>query len=226
MDSLEDKIRKIREIEEFIEETMWISLDNENYEKALRNYEQAKNDLESLEGLNGETEKEQKRVLSYCLMRINDALESLDRSEGSIERAEGVLKLAKESGDSVQVLRSKLALGVALLNSGMFPEAEAHFTDIILQTQYESEDEDVIQVYGWTLIVRANILLGKSLYSQAEEVANKALSVLSGIENYAGLRTVYSLLSRIYQAEGVVEKAESCKLKSQKYGKLAKEHRQ
>ena len=136
------------------------------------------------------------------------------------------LRLAKESEDLVQTLRSKLALGVTFLNSGNLLEAESHFTDIILQTQDETENKDVIQIYGWTLIVRVNILLGKSLYNQAKELTNQALGVLSGITNYAGLRTAYSLLSRIYQNEGNIEKSEMYMQKSDEYDKLTKEHRQ
>ena len=216
---------KIQEIERSIEDALWTSVQDEDHEKALQKYEKAKSALESIELTIADIEKEQKRVLSYCLMRINDALEHLDRSDGSIVRAEESLRLAEASEDRVQILRSKLALGVALLNSGNLSDAESHFTDIILQTQDETENKDVIQIYGWTLIVRVNILLGKSLYNQAKELANQALGVLSGIKNYAGLRTACSLLSRIYQIEGNIETSESYKKRSEDYADLAKEHR-
>ncbi len=216
----------IQGIEKSIEDALWTSVADEDYEKALGEYELAKASLEAMQDLSGDAQRERKRVLSYCIMRINDALDYLERSEGSIERAEESLRLAKESEDLVQILRSTLALGVAFLNLGKLPEAENHFTDIILQTQYETENKDVIQIYGWTLIVRVNILLGKSLYNQAKELANQALEVLSGITNYAGLRTAYSLLSRIYQIEGNSEKSEMYSQKSDEYDKLTKEHRQ
>ena len=136
------------------------------------------------------------------------------------------MRLAEESEDRVQILRSKLTLGVALLNLGELREAEGYFTDIILQTQDETENKDVIQVYGWTLIVRVNILLGKSLYNQAKELANLALGVLSGIQNYAGLQTACSLLARIHQIEGDVEKFDLFKQRSEDYARLTKQHRQ
>jgi len=216
----------IQEIETSIEDIMWTSVDNEDYEKVLREYEKARRDLESIDVHTKEIGKERNRVLSYCLMRINDTLENLGRSDGSIKRAEESLRTAEASDDRVQILRSKLALGVALLNSGELQDAESHITDIILQTQDETENKDVIQVYGWTLIVRVNIYLGKSLYNQAKEIANHAVEVLSGIENYAGLRTVCSLLSRVYQIEGDNEKAEDYRERSADYGKLARDHRQ
>ena len=221
-----DIMRRIQEIENSIEDALWGSVQDNNHEKALKEYEKAKNDLESIVTQTEGEDKERKRVLSYCLMRINDAMEHLEQSEGSIKRAEESLKLAEESEDRVQILRSKLFLGVALLNLGKLPESESHFTDIILQTQDETDDKDVIQVYGWTLIVRVNILLVKSLYDQSKELANQALGVLSGIENYAGLRTICSLLSRIYQIEGNTEKSDLYKQRSEDYAGLAREHRQ
>ncbi|MGY5872923.1 MAG: hypothetical protein RTV72_11800 [Candidatus Thorarchaeota archaeon] len=221
-----DGLILIQGIEKSIEDALWTSVADEDYEKALGEYERGKASLEVMQDLSRDAERERKRVLSYCIMRMNDALEHLERSEGSIKRAEESLRLAKESEDLVQTLRSKLALGVTFLNSGNLLEAESHFTDIILQTQDETENKDVIQIYGWTLIVRVNILLGKSLYNQAKELTNQALGVLSGITNYAGLRTAYSLLSRIYQNEGNIEKSEMYMQKSDEYDKLTKEHRQ
>jgi tetratricopeptide (TPR) repeat protein len=219
-------VHRIEATETSIEDAMWTSVEDENHERALQEYEQAKKVLESIETPTDRIEKERKRVLSYCLMRITDALETLGKSEGSIERAEESLKLALESENRVQILRSKLALGVTLINSGQWQEAESHFTEIILQTQDETEDNDIIQVYGWTLIVRVNILLGKSLYNQAKELANQALGVLSEINNYAGLRTTCSLLSQIYEIEGDTEEAESYRSRSEEYATLAREHRQ
>ncbi|TET12437.1 MAG: hypothetical protein E3J86_00195 [Candidatus Thorarchaeota archaeon] len=226
MVSATDDLKWLKEIEKSIEDALWTSVIDEDYEKALTAYEKAKKDLEPIEIISGDVEREQKRLLSYCIMRINDALEYLERSEGSIERAEESLRLAEESEDLIQILRSKLAVGVTLLNTGKLPEAESHFTDIILQTQDEIENKDVIKIYGWTLIVRVNILLGKSLYNQAKELANQALGVLSSISNYAGLRTACSLLSRIYQNEGNIEKSKSYSERSEEYAQKAKEHRQ
>lgn len=221
-----DVLLRIQAIESVIEDVMWTCVQNKDYERALQEYENAQQELESIAVFTEEGERHRNRVLSYCVMRINDALEILDRSEGSLERAEDSLKLAVESGDRVQILRSKMALGVTLLNSGNLQEAESHFSDIILQTQDETENRDIIQIYGWTLIVRVNILLGKSLYNQAKELATQALGVLSGIKNYAGLRTACSLLSRVYEIEGDTEEAESYRQRSEEYAKLARDHRQ
>ena len=219
-----DTRKRILEIENSIEDALWTSIQDEDYEKALEVYKIAKKNLESID--DSDSQKERNRVLSYCLMRINDAMEHLDQSDGSIERAEKSLRLAEESEDAVQILRSKLALGVNYLNQGDLQKAESYFTDIILQTQNETDNQDVIQVYGWTLIVRVNILLGKSLYNQAKELALQSLAVLSGINNYAGQRTACSLLSRIYQIEGNSEQSDIYRKRAEDYAKAANKHRQ
>ncbi|MGY5859400.1 MAG: hypothetical protein RTU63_08515 [Candidatus Thorarchaeota archaeon] len=220
-----DALGRIRDIENSIEDALWTSVQDEDYKNALEKYKIAKRDLESLEIDNPDDQKERKRVLSYCLMRINDAMGHLEQSEGSDKRAEESLRLAEESEDRVQILRSKLAIGVNYLNHGDLGKAESYFTDIILQTQDETDNHDVIQVYGWTLIVRVNILLGKSLNNQAKELALQSLGVLSGIKNYAGQRTACALLSRIYQIEGDDEQSNLYRERSEDYARAANEHR-
>ena len=220
-----DIIHNIRTIEGYIEDAMWMAILDGDHEQELRKYESALNILESLSVLSPDEERERKRVLSYCLMRINDAMEQLERHEGSLERAKQVLQLAEESEDLVQILRAQLALGVTLLNSGNLSEAEQYFASIIKQTQNERKNPEVIQVFGWTLIVRVNILMGKSLNNQAKILAEEALGVLSGIKNYAGLRTVCSLLAKIHQIEGNQEMAASFNEQSEKYGELAIKNR-
>ncbi|TFF91546.1 hypothetical protein EU546_08450 [Candidatus Thorarchaeota archaeon] len=226
MPGITNSLARLREIEDSIEETMWESGEDGDYNSALQVYEKLEEELRSLSNLSENEESEMLRILSYCIMRHTDAMARVDTSYDSIKRSKEALELAEKSYSRVQALRAKMALGVALLNRGELAEAEKHFATIIMATRDETEDRDVIQVFGWTLIVRVNILLGKSLYNQAEELAKQALGVLSGIENYAGLRTANSLLGHIYEARGEPEKAKRCRESAEYYAKLAKEHRQ
>jgi tetratricopeptide (TPR) repeat protein len=219
-------LERLREIEKSIEDAMWKSSEDEDYDRAVKTYDLLEKELRSMTGLSSEEESERLSILSYCIMRHTDALGYTETPGEPIKRSKEALEIAEQSGSRVQTLRAKMALGVALLNTGNLPEAEKHFGDIITDTRNETEDHDVIQVYGWTLIVRVNILLGKSLYDQAEELAKQALGVLSGIDNYAGLRTANSLLARIHEAKGEAEEAKSCKESAEYYADLAKEKRQ
>ncbi len=161
---------RIAKAEQIVENAIWESQENEDWDWELAEYRNATKILTSLKGLTDSIELERKRVLAYCLMRVDEALVKLDRSENAVRRAEESLDLAIQSGDAVQIARSKLALGIRFLNEGNLPAAEAHFGAIITEGM-ENDDKDLKQVVGWALLVRANILKGKSLYNQAFYIA-------------------------------------------------------
>ncbi len=214
----------IDKAEEIIENAIWESQVNEDWDWELAEYRKATEILTGLNELPVAIELERKRVLAYCLMRIDEALVKLDRTEGAVRRAQESLELAIESGDIVQIARSKLTMGIRLLNEGKLPAAESHFGDII-KDGMASDDSDMKQVVGWTLLVRANILKGKSLYNQALIVAEDAAGVLAGIENYAGLAQVYSLIATIQNDMGSPEAAKLSLEASESYAEKAKKHR-
>ncbi len=218
-------LEKIKLAESIIEKAIWDAVRNEDSEAELKSYREVEKTLEGLCDLPETVERERKRVLAYCLMRIDETLNALGESAGTLERAEKSLLLAIESGDSVQIARSRLAMGVRLLNDGKLPEAENQFTDII-KGGIESENRDMQQVVGWTLLVRANILKGKSLYDQALSVAQDAAGILSSIDNYAGLRQIYSLISVLYLDLGNKDESEKAKDMSVYFEKKAKEKQQ
>ena len=215
----------IAKAEEIIEDAIWKSQEKEDWEWELAEYRKATEMLTSLKDLSGDIELERKRVLSYCLMRIDESLVKLERHEGAVRRAEESLELANQSGDTVQIARSKLALGIRLLDEGKLPAAETHFGEIITEGM-DSEDKDLKQVVGWALLVRANILKGKSLYDQALYVAQDAAGILAGIENYAGLAQVYSLIAKLQMDLGSLDASKIASEASEGYAKQAKEHRQ
>lgn len=220
-----DAKEAISKAEAIIENAVWESQENEDWDWELAEYHRATEMLTGLKDLAGDLELERKRVLSYCLMRIDETLVKLERNEGAIRRAEESLELAIQSCDEVQIARSKLALGVRLLNEGKLSSAESHFGDII-KDGMDSEDKDMKQVVGWTLLIRANILKGKSLYDQALYVAENAAGILSGIKNYAGLAQVYSLISKLQMDLGNPDASHTASEASEAYARQAKEHRQ
>jgi len=222
---LDTVLEKIKQAESMIEKALWTAVRNEDTEMELKAYREVEEILNNLSDLPETIERERKRVLAYCLMRIDESLNNLDDTEGTLERAEKSLQLAIESGDSVQIARSRLAKGIRLLNDGKLPDAEAQFTDII-KGGIDSENSDMQQVVGWTLLVRANILKGKSLYDQALYVAQDAAGILSSIDNYAGLRQIYSLISMLHLDLGNKDESEKAKDMSAHFDKKAKEEQQ
>ncbi|MHA1907148.1 MAG: hypothetical protein ACW98Y_07625 [Candidatus Thorarchaeota archaeon] len=215
----------ISKAEKIIENAIWESEEKEDWEWELAEYRKATEILTGLNELPDDVELERKRVLAYCLMRIDEALVKLERTEGAVRRAQESLDLAIESGNTIQIARSKLGLGIRLLNEGQLPAAESHFGDIIKEG-LDNDESEMKQVVGWTLLVRANILKGKSLYNQALIVAQDAAGILSGIKNYAGLAQVYSLISKLQYDVGNPEDAEKALEVSESFAKQAKKHRQ
>ena len=215
-------LAKIHEVESMIENALWDAVADEDHKKELTVYEEARQILESFSNLHPDVEKERCRVLSYCLMRIGDAMGWLGEDTESIERASEALKLAERSESEIQVARSHLALGTCLLNSGELPAAEEHWKKAILMAEEHPDDNDMQQVLGWTLIVRAHVLKGKSIYQQALEVLKMAESTLESIENYVGIGTANLLMANVYSELGDSKQAARCKEKGEKYREKAR----
>ncbi len=211
----------IKQAETIIETAVWDDLAEQDTRKALKAHQKAKTMLESLKNLEPQQEKQRKRVLSFCLLRIDDALVALGDDKGSVERAREFLRLARESEDTVQIARSQLALGGRLLNAQDIAGAEEQFAQI-LTTWLDSDSSDLQQVVGWTLLVRGHILNAKSLYTQAITVLQNAGTVLTSIGNYAGLARVYDLMSEVYLNLDDRDMSDECRIKSSEYLEKAK----
>jgi tetratricopeptide (TPR) repeat protein len=222
----DDRLSKIRDVESKIEAAMWQATTDDDHERELEVYQNAERDLKSLEDLTPDLEQERYRVLAYCLMRLDETLVVMGEEEGALERAKESLRIAELSSDAVQIARSSLAVGIRLLNTGQLPDAEKQWSRVFKLAEGMDEDKDMQQVVGWTLIVRANVLLGKSLYNQALELAHRGNSVLRDLNNYAGLAAAKAVLSRIHAALGDTEISERCKVLAEEYQEKAKQHRQ
>ena len=215
----------IKNAEALIEAAIWESLETEDFQRELDEYVKARDMLESIKDLSADLQNEHDRVLSYCLIRIGDAQSKLG-TENDVSLIKKSLELAERSQDPVQIARSTLYFGIHLLNQGKIPEAEIEFGRIFALAEEMDENRDMQQTLGWTLIVRTNILLGKSLYDQALKVAEHAIGILNSIDNYAGLRVAYRLLAKTQQALGDDKEAEISLQLAEKYEGLAKEHHQ
>jgi tetratricopeptide (TPR) repeat protein len=212
---------RIKQAETTIESAIWDDLREEDSRRALKVYEKAKAMLESLKNLDVDTEKQRKRVLSFCLLRIDDVLVTLGDEAGSMARAREVLELALQSEDEVQIARAQLLLGTRLLNAEDITGAEEQFAQILTRW-LDSDNSDLQQVVGWTLLVRGHILNAKSLYSQAIVVLQHAESILTAIGNYAGLAKAYDLMSEVYLNLGDSDMSDECRTKSSEYLEKAK----
>ncbi len=220
---MNDPVKTIKQAEVLIEKAVWQALENEDHGAELESYEEAQRILQTLADLSADVQRERDRVMAYCLMRINDARTRLDEKSDE-ELLKESLRLAERSGDEVQTARSTLSMGIHLLNSGQLPEAECHLGRVFDLAEGMEDSRDMQQVVGWTLIVRANILLGKALYGQAKRVTEDAISTLGAIDNYAGLRVAYRILASVYRSLGTEKEAGECMRMAEEYENLAKMH--
>lgn len=213
--------KKIKDAEKTIEKTLWECVQDNDYRKALNTYEQMQTRLSILSDLPPELEKERNRVLSYCLMRIDDALVALGDDENAVERAKEALEIAEKSMNPVQIARCALALGTRLLNKGNITESEEQFRRVYDLAQ-RHKDADMQQVLGWTFIVRGHILNGKSLYDQALVVLKDAEAILESIDNYAGIAQANELMATVYSNLGDSSNSNKCKAKAKKFTEKTK----
>jgi tetratricopeptide (TPR) repeat protein len=194
-----------------------IVLRDSDYQTELFTYKQVKSFLTSLEGLPHNIEKERDRILSYCLMRIDNALVELGDVEKAVDRAGEALELAEKSEDVVQIARSSLAYGTRLLNNGDIAKAEKQFERVIRISEDYPDNNDIQQVFAWSLIVRGYILNGKSLYNQALKLLEEAEEICYSISNYAGIRQANQVKVLVYRNLGDSENADKCLKKAQEY---------
>ncbi|NHJ12485.1 MAG: hypothetical protein EAX95_02360 [Candidatus Thorarchaeota archaeon] len=219
-------LEKIKQAEETIEAAMWAHRDNEDYKAEVRAYQEVGTRLESFEGLPLEIQRERDRVLSYCIMRLDEALSNSGDNSDTIKRVMHALDLAEKSENAVQIARCHLALGVRLLNQGKIPEAEENWRQVFRLSEGREDEDDMQQVLGWTLLARAHVVNAKSLYSQAYGLLLRARGILHAINNFAGLAAVHKLLAQVCYSLGYSEEAEmSHKLAAEYDGRASKERR-
>ncbi|MFX0122199.1 MAG: hypothetical protein ACFFAE_01060, partial [Candidatus Hodarchaeota archaeon] len=83
----EEILVKLKQAEEKIESALWQAVKDSNHEVELQNYEDVRNFLLSLSSLPSDLTRERDRILSYCLMRIDNALVELGDSTNTVDRA-------------------------------------------------------------------------------------------------------------------------------------------
>lgn len=219
-----DILGKIRKAEETIEEALWKAVKDLDRQRELKTYREVKALLASLSELSPKMEKERDRVLAYCLIRIDATLTKLGASDhdAAVRRTREALETAERSEDQTQITRCALAYGIRLLNSGKLPEAEEQFSRVILMAEEHPDNKEIQKVLGGTFIVRAHILQGKSIYDQALHILKEAITVLSPVEDHAGLAQANKLLAQIYSGLGDKPSSDQCRARAKEYQEKAK----
>ncbi|TFG33944.1 hypothetical protein EU527_06050 [Candidatus Thorarchaeota archaeon] len=189
-------------------------------EARLKECEDARILLESLEGLSNKEEQKRLALLSQTLIQESYVFDALEQSDRNLERAKEALNLAKDSTDLVQIARAHLCLGIHLLNSGDLLDAEGHWVKILLEAQESHDDAKMQVVVGRTLIVRGHVLNAKGLFAQAIEVLDDAVQTLESAGDKIGMAEAYELMSKVYHNLNDPESTDFCLQRSKELKEL------
>lgn len=211
----------IQQSEDTIETALWSAVRDEDHQQELDTYKDVRKVLESLTDLSQDLEKERNRVLSYCLMRIDDTLGALGNTKDAVERMREALQFAQKSESSVQIARCFLALGGRLASDGIVEEAEACWEQALVLAEDNSE-KDMQQIVGWTLIVKGHFLSLKGETKAALETIRRAEAVSEAINNYSGVARANEAMIKLYSSLNDELNAQLCRKKGKEYLERAK----
>ncbi|NIQ08016.1 MAG: hypothetical protein GWO20_20570 [Candidatus Korarchaeota archaeon] len=213
---------ELKKIETMINKALWKAVRDQDHEKALETYNEAKLKLEALHSLPTYLEKERKRVLSYCLLRIDNVLVTKGDAPESVERMKNALEVARKSGDEVQIARCSLALGTRLASAGAMDKA-IEFWRKARELAKNRPEDTMQQIAGWTLISEAHFLQHmKKKYNEALDKLSRAESILEAINNYAGVARVNKVKASVYADINEKEMQQTCLAKRKKFMEKAK----
>lgn len=211
----------IQQSEDAIETALWSAVRDEDHQRELDTYKDARRVLESLTDLSQDLEKERNRVLSYCLMRMDDTLVALGNTKDAVGRMREALQFAQKSESSVQIARCFLALGGRLASDGIVEEAEACWEQALVLAE-DNNEKDMQQIVGWTLIVKGHFLNLKGETITALETIRRAEVVFEAIDNYAGVARANEAMTKLYSHLNDETNEQLCSKKGKEYLERAK----
>ena len=201
---------KIKEIENQIEEGLWVFELHEQLEKALEIYQVAETKLEAL-GLSEDSPDytDQQRVLSYCLMRQGNILRQIEKPQEALALGEREISAARASGDEITLARCLMSNGTNLIvireierGLKLLEEARGLFE--------KGESDDHRQGLGWFWILQADLAnagLVERDPTEGIEITTRALDILLPIENWPGVARAHAARARAHEKLGNEEAA-------------------
>jgi tetratricopeptide (TPR) repeat protein len=201
----------IKDIESRIETALWDLETHNNLQEALDAYLQAETQLDGLEITSGHPAyPEQRRVLSYCLMRQGNILRQMGRVEEAALSGEREIAAARESRDALTLARSLMSNGTNLILTGNLTKGLERIEQA--RELFETgTGYDYQQGLGWYWILQADLAnagLLKTDTGRVVEVANRALAILKPLGNWPGVARAYAARSIAYRQLGKEAEAE------------------
>jgi len=200
----------IGELEQQIDATLSAREQRGELETALEEYRAVEDGLLALGlGPNDPAFADQQRVLAYCLLRQGNMLRQLGRMEEAKLLSEREIEAARASGDQIALARTLMSYGSTAIASGDLESGLALLEEA--RTEFESGDSyEHRQGLGWYWILKADLATAGLVAAEPEDImasADKALEILTPIENWPGVARAYGTRAQALEKLGKKEEA-------------------
>jgi tetratricopeptide (TPR) repeat protein len=197
-------------LEKKLEKALVMYEQSDQFELALEQYQIVESEIKKLE----ETEvefTEAHKLLAQCYLRQAGMLRQLGRVEEANETNKKEVESARLSGDSIVYAQSLFSTGINLLSSRKIEDGLSLLNEAKKSFEAGNTDE-CLQGVGWYWIIMADLGNKGIVKTSNEEIinyANKAISILTPIQNTPGISRAYQARALAYKNNGDLEKADA-----------------
>ncbi|MFE8700799.1 hypothetical protein ACFYKX_09245 [Cytobacillus sp. FJAT-54145] len=200
---------KLLYLEEKIEETLVSFEQVDKYDRALQQYIQIENEIHKYMKNNEVNFTQAQKLLAQCYLRQAGMLRELGRTEEANEINKKEMESARLSGSTIAYAQSLFSTGINLLSSRRIEEG-LNFLRKAKKVFEAGNTSEYLQGVGWYWIIMAD-LGNKGIVSATNEeiinYANKAIKILTPIQNSQGISRAHEARSIAYKKMGNNEKA-------------------
>ena len=200
-----EPISAFHQYEDRIEDALWSYEVKGQLEDALNEYRAVEIDLAALSISSDQAAySECQRVLAYCLMRQGNILRQIGQTLEALELGEREIAAAQGSGDELTLARSLMSKGTNLIVGGEIDDGLS-LVDEARSLFEAGESDDFKQGLGWYWILQADLANAGLVNSHSTEVvqaANRALTILTPLENWPGIARAYAARAQAHEKVG------------------------
>jgi len=200
-----EPIHAFEEYEARVENALWAYEVKGQLEDALNEYRAVETDLAALSISPDQAAfPESQRVLAYCLMRQGNILRQMGQTGEALELDQREIAAARASGDELTLARSLMSYGTNLIVSGQIDDGLS-LVDEARSFFEAGESDDFKQGLGWYWILQADLANAGLINLHSTEVvqaANRALTILTPLENWPGTARAYAARAQAYEKVG------------------------
>jgi len=202
---------KLLFLEKKLEEALILYEQVGKFDLALQHYKEVENELNSIIEQNEVEATQVHKLLAQCYLRQAGMLRQLGRFDEANVMNKNEIESARRSGSSIAYAQSLFSTGVNLLSNRQIEEG---LTSLMkAKTYFEGGNtSEHKQGLGWYWIIQADLGNKCLIKLSNEEIinyGNKAIAILTPIQNIPGLSRGYEARSIAYKNKGDYENAQA-----------------